>query len=398
MKSPRRWIRPSIAVLVGLLACSAGASAISPGYSLPTKRLEGAFKAALHERVASADGCYPRPVRIAAAIRHRAGLRAAVAADFTSVRRPGVVYVLKRGASCERVRLALRYKRALFVLDSARGTVRKKGAHKDNSSPGRAGPLSALAVATRTFRLARSDDPKRLLVRCPAGTLPLGGGMVTAPRPGAGGEAVYPHSYERLGAQRGWHISAILLDHTPGDTTPRRVRVQAVCGRGVVPARPTPHKTVFLMPGETRTAVARCPEGQYLFSGGFQRTDFLSHGGDFITESRALGASAWRVTAHAFGDFGGELTAIAYCVGSDRPLLARVSASTAVAAGGSAKATTPPCPPGRRLTAGGFSANGSLSALFAGGSLNRNGTWSAAGFGYFGPAERFTAYGYCLRT
>jgi hypothetical protein len=48
------------------------------------------------------------------------------------------------------------------------------------------------------------------------------------------------------------------------------------------------------------------------------------------------------------------------------------------------------------MTSGGFSFNGSRDAFFAGGSLNADGTWSATGFGWFGPADALTAYGYCL--
>ena len=40
--------------------------------------------------------------------------------------------------------------------------------------------------------------------------------------------------------------------------------------------------------------------------------------------------------------------------------------------------------------------NGSRHAFFADGSINSDGTWSATGFGYFGPAPAMTAYGYCL--
>jgi hypothetical protein len=164
-----------------------------------------------------------------------------------------------------------------------------------------------------------------------------------------------------------------------------------------------PHTTVFTKPGQTKTATARCPGGQQLMSGGFQRTDFLNDGGNYVTESRAVGSKAWRVTASAYGDYGGEVTAIAYCVKSKRPLLAEVSASSPLAFGQAATATTPGCPAGRRMTSGGFSANGSTKTFFAGGSINGDQTWSASSYGFFGgltaygPADRLTAYGYCLR-
>ena len=63
--------------------------------------------------------------------------------------------------------------------------------------------------------------------------------MSTSPPTSSDGEGIYPHSYERLGAQRGWHISVVFLDPSPGSTTPRNVTVQALCGFGVIPATPT---------------------------------------------------------------------------------------------------------------------------------------------------------------
>ena len=95
-----------------------------------------------------------------------------------------------------------------------------------------------------------------------------------------------------------------------------------------------------------------------------------------------------------------------YGAGADRDCLLRQGQEPAAHRGlgldpdhvrASATATTPTCPAGRTLTAGGFSANGSQNAFFGDGSLDRNGTWSATGYGYFGPVPSFTAYGYCLK-
>lgn len=384
--------------LLAALALPASSTAGSgAGYSKPTRILEASFKVALFLRVDSDNGCYPPPGRLARALERRTRFEVTVVTDVRSVRRELVVHVLRRGSSCGRVRLATRYKRGTFVLDSHLGTVRKKG-RGDNSAPGRPGPLRAATLATESFRITTPDRAERLMVLCPGRTFPVGGGMINERPLGAGGEGVYPHSYERLGAQRGWHVSAILLDRSRGDTTPRRVTVQALCGRGFFPGRPIPHKSVFVRPGETMTAIARCPAGQYLFSGGFQRTDVGYYGGNYVTESRAAGPRAWRVTAHAHGAFGGELTAIAYCARSGRPLLTEVSGSTPpFGAGEAARATTPRCPSGRRLAVGGFSANGSTDALLAGGYFNSGGTWTASAFGYFGPGPGLTAFGYCLR-
>jgi hypothetical protein len=223
--------------------------------------------------------------------------------------------------------------------------------------------------------------------------------MTSAPPLGPDGEGVYPHSYERLGQQRGYHVTALVIDPTPASTTPRQTTIQVVCGLGLVP-NSSPHRTVFVRRGQTNTAIATCPSGQYLFSGGFQRTNFttpfLTKAGNYITESRAIGPQAWQVTATAVGFDGGELTAIAYCARSAGPLITEVSASTPLPAGGSATATTPPCPPGLELAAGGFSFGGSQQAFFAEGHFNLDNSWSATGFGYFGATPAMTAYGYCL--
>jgi hypothetical protein len=396
-----------LAALTVLLACSASASAaVTPGHNVATKTLEGAFKIAQFERAHSADGCYPGPAAMAAAIRDETDFRAGVAKSFKSAKRSGVVYVIKRSARCGHVSLAFRAKAGLWALDSTEGTVEVLGkgggrGNRRDAVVGGRGPLRALKMITKTLRLNRADETQRGIVLCPKGRYPLGGGMINAPPVGPDGEGIYPHSYERLGAQRGWHINPTLFDPeailTPNPpTTPRTVTLQVVCGKGLVPAS-APRKSVFLRSGESGTATARCRKGQVLMAGGFQRTNFRSTGGSFATESRAVGKKAWRVSGRAFGGAGGELTAIAYCDRNKRPLLAEVTASAPLPFGQSATATTPPCPKGRRLTSGGFTANGSNDIFFAGGSLNSDRTWSASAYGFFGPAPSLTAFGYCLR-
>ncbi|MGH2984650.1 MAG: hypothetical protein ACRDK5_10445 [Solirubrobacterales bacterium] len=361
-----------------------------------------AFKATLFVRAGDPEGCYPALARLAPLIRQSQHLRADVAASDKAVHRSGVVYVIEEGTSCNRLRLALRAPDGLYTLDSDEGPVQPPGLARKRNVLGGVGDLGKPIVVSKAFRLKGPNETQRLAVNCPGSSATLGGGMISNPPLGSDGEGIYPHSYERLGVQRGWHISATLIDPTPDSTTPRQVRIQAVCATGLIPATPSPHTTVFILPGQTKSATASCPRGQYLFSGGFQRTDFRNFGlpdggGDYVTESRAIDPRTWRVTGHAFGEFGGELTAIVYCVGHDRPLLREVSASVPLPDGESATATTSPCPGGRQLTSGGFSANGSQDAFFAAGSINRDGTWSATAFAYFGPAPSLTAYGYCIR-
>ena len=384
-----------VAVLVGLVVVPS-ALGIKAGFSIPTKRLEAAYKTALFERRFNPDGCYPAPKQLAKAIHRSSHHKVGVASNTKHLANLNEVYVLKQGTNCEHLRMALRAVGGIYVLDSKQGTVRLQG-HRGASTPGLARPLTNLTLATKTFRVSKPDTAPRLQTICPGGKYPVGGGMTTSPPTSADGEGIYPHSYERLGAQLGWHISVVFLDPSRGSTTARDVTVQAVCGFGVIPATPTPHKTVYLRPGETKTVTARCPSHQYLVSGGFQRTDFRSDGGDYVTESKASGSRAWTVSGHAYGIGSGELTAIAYCARMKQPRLPEVAPSPApVASGDSASTPTPACPAGKRLASGGFSTNGSTNALFAQGTINPNGTSSASAYGFFGAAPQLTAYGYCL--
>jgi hypothetical protein len=251
----------------------------------------------------------------------------------------------------------------------------------------------AVTMNTASFTLNRPNRAQRLTVGCPGRQRPLGGGMTSSPQPSASGEGVYPHSYERLGVQNGWHVTAVLFDPDRRSTQARNVTLQVTCGPRLGHVTP-PHTTKYVKPGHTKSAVARCPGHRRLFAGGFQRTDFVAHGGNYVLESRAISGRAWRVTAHAFGAFGGQVTAIAYCTRSKRPLLMPVEATTSLGSG-VGTATTPACPPGTQLTSGGFSTNGSTSVFFTSGMINPDGTWSASGYNW-GSGASFTAYGYCL--
>jgi hypothetical protein len=384
-----------ISVLVTALVITASALGIRAGFNLATKRLEAAYKIALFERRFSDNGCYPPPRKLARALQKATHRKVGVAANTRYLANLNEVYVLRRGTSCEHLRMALRAVGGIYVLDSKQGTVRLQG-HRGAPTPGLARRLTDLVLATKVFRVTKPDTAPRLQTICPGGRFPVGGGMATTPPTSADGEGIYPHSYERLGAQLGYHISVVFLDPSRASTTPRDVSVQALCGFGVIPATPTPHKTVYLRPGQTKTVTARCPKGQFLVSGGFQRTDFRSDGGDYVTESRAKGTRAWTVSGHAYGVGSGELTAIAYCARMKRPKLIEVASSPApIAAGQSATATTPACPAGNRLVSGGFSTGGSINSFFAQGTINHDNTFSVSNYGFFGPVSGLTAYGYC---
>jgi hypothetical protein len=394
---------PVVAVLAGVLACSPAANAerTGAGHNPATTKLENAFKIALYFRSISNDGCYPPAQSLARKItKDPRGLRVGVARGAGSLPRSRMVFVLRRGTTCSKVMMALRDSSGLYILNSALGTIRVQGRRGPRIEPGKPGPPRSVRIISKTFKAAGSDHADRFTALCPGNTYPIGGGMLANQPPDPDGEGVYPHSYERLGAQRGFHVTTVLYDLSWDSTTPRKVTVQAVCARGQIPQNPTPHKTVFILPGQTKSAIARCPKGQQLITGGFQRTNFASDGGNYVTESRAVGTRAWKVTGSAFigtgTTGGGELTAIAYCVRSNKRILTEVaSAPVPVAQGANASATTPKCPGSLRLTTTGFALD-SRNAFYAGSSINSDETTTANAFGYFGPAN-LTAYGYCQR-
>ena len=269
------------------------------------------------------------------------------------------------------------------------GTAFGSGAHSSKAKVAK-----SVTIRHKTFTMTRPDEKRRLTVGCPGKQRPLGGGMTSSPPPSAGGEGAYPHSYERLGVQRGWHVTAVLYDPDHRSTQSRNVTMQVVCGPRLGHVTP-PHKTKFVKPGQTKTVIATCPGRRHLFSGGFQRTDFISRGGNYVIESRAISSKSWKVVAHAFGQFGGEITAIAYCTRSKRPLVSEISNSISLGPG-YGTTTTPACPPGTRMTAGGFSSNGSTTTFLTNGIINQDGTWSASGYNW-GSGATLTGYGYCLR-
>jgi hypothetical protein len=252
----------------------------------------------------------------------------------------------------------------------------------------------ALSLESQTYQMSGADSKQRLTVRCPGKSLPYSGGMLTDPL-GPDGEGVYPHSYERLGVQRGWHVTPVLYAPTVYRSTSRSVTLQVVCGPRLGPVS-SPHATVFVGPGESRTATATCPRGNRLLAGGFQRTNFVTRGGNYVTESRAVSDRAWQVSGSAFGNFGGELTAIAYCLRSRGSLVNEVSAQTPLPLSTSATATTPTCPSGSTLVAGGFATSPSGPALVSSAQFNQDGSWSATAFNRFGPDATISAHGYCM--
>jgi hypothetical protein len=258
---------------------------------------------------------------------------------------------------------------------------------------------SPRGVYTRTFKMKRSDQKQRMVVRCPGGRYPLGGGMFNSPPISADGEGIYPHSYERLGVQQGFHTTPVYWGGGGSRGTPTRyVTLQVACIRRWMGHVTPPHRTKYVAPGQTKTVVAKCPGSRrHLIGGGFQRTDFVSRGGNYVTESRATSSKTWRVTASAFGGFGGEITAIAYCLRRGHPLVKQVASRTvSILEGEVGYVRTPPCPKKRRLVYGGFRTAPQKGSFMTDGRFHRNQSWSTAAYNHFGPTVNLTAYGYCF--
>jgi hypothetical protein len=90
-------------------------------------------------------------------------------------------------------------------------------------------------VATQGYTLDKADDRTRMTVECPGGKEPYGGGFLTSPPPGDDGQGIYPNSYERLGQQRGYHITAALINPNRTAVVPRNLTLQVICGKKIGP-------------------------------------------------------------------------------------------------------------------------------------------------------------------
>jgi hypothetical protein len=276
---------------------------------------------------------------------------------------------------------------AVAVLVPALAPAKKPKAKVRN--PGK------LVTATQTYHLDKVDDYQRMTVGCPGGKEPYGGGFLTNPPPNLG-QGVYPNSYERLGQQGGYHVTATLINPVKTQVVPRDVTLQVVCGKKIGPID-DPHTIAQFGPGDgPKTLVAKCPKKQSLIGGGYQQTNGVTDGGVIATESHRVSTRSWQVVAYDPGGFAGTAVSIGYCVRSKKSLVTELSGSVTIPQRGTDTATTPPCPAGRQLVFSGFSAPSNGSIRFLGEGFNPDGSTSATGFNAGAPAT-LTAYSYCLR-
>jgi hypothetical protein len=222
---------------------------------------------------------------------------------------------------------------------------------------------------------------------------PYGTFMSASPGIFAGGEGVYPHSFERLGAQHGYHITPVLFDPM-APSTPRSVTLGVVCGPDPGKAGAV-HTFMDVPPGSMTTAVARCPGKRKLFAGGFNLFNFTGTGGTYPTQAEAIDAKTWTVSAASFGTKGGQIAAIAYCRKGPGSF-SFTEAATTIAPGTAGTVTTPACPKKRPLVAGGFETTPHGALMFGSSAINPNRTYGAEGYNRSGAPATFEAYGYCL--
>ena len=265
-------------------------------------------------------------------------------------------------------------------------------------------PKLKLVGNTRIF--SRPNESPRAVVRCPGKLIPYGGAVHADPDPDTRGEGVYPHSYERLGMQAGFHSTPVLFDPTPAQGARRyAVSLQVKCGRK--PGKlADPHDIAYNIPsGRTVTLVAKCPKKAVLIGGGFQRAAFENAGGVYPTESRAISKRKWQTTGTAFGSIKNDFVSIGYCMASPKrkPLIKQVSASTTIPPRRVGFVTTPPCPRKRKMVWNGFDVSpkpggpAQRAVLFADGIFNRDQSFTASAWNGSGVTARLTAYGYCMK-
>ena len=226
--SLRASLSATLALAGLLLSAQAAFGVLQGGYDEATRKLEEGFKIVATERIGSDTECYPAPEEIAALLRREMGIEVVLASNLDSVQGFDLVNVIREETECNRLVLAIRAgaKGRVFVLDSDYGPVYVQGGGglSEESLAGGTGPLRDLTAATSVFRMHSLDETARFEVHCPEGTSPLGGGMFNATPLGGDGEGIYPHSYERLGVQSGFHVTATLIDPSTARTTPHRGR------------------------------------------------------------------------------------------------------------------------------------------------------------------------------
>jgi hypothetical protein len=258
-------------------------------------------------------------------------------------------------------------------------------------------------ITDSSLQMSKPNESPRAVALCPGGLEPYGGGQYATPGPSPDGEGVYPHSYERLGAQSGFHTTPVLYDPEPRTTGTYQVTLQSLCTKKFGKVA-DPHDIALGVPsGTTVTLVATCPKRSVLIGGGFQRMAFEFAGGVYPNESRAISKTQWQATGTAFGTIKNDAVSIGYCMASPKrkPLLSEVSSQVQIAPGQVGVTTTPPCTGGRELISNGFDTTPKTGVqagtFFSDGKINPDQTFTASAWNGGTSTSVLTAYGYCMK-
>ena len=297
------------------------------------------------------------------------------------------------------------------------------------AAPDRSRAAKLRLINDASLVMSAANESPRAVVICPGKLEPYGGAQSASPSPLPGeGEGVYPHSYERLGAQSGFHSTPVLYDPftsrdtrevvvvqppvgppitqtVNGATRSYTVLLQVLCANKFGKVS-DPHDIALDVPsGTSLTLNARCEGKTVLIGGGFQRMAFEAAGGVYPQESRMISKTEWQATGVAFGTIKNDAVSIAYCMGSPKKkqLLTEVSNTVAIAPGQVGFTTTPSCPGKRSLISSGFDLNpktggpAQTAMLFADGIINPDDSFTGSAYNGTSVTGTLTAYGYCIK-
>jgi hypothetical protein len=185
----------------------------------------------------------------------------------------------------------------------------------------------------------------------------------------------------------------------------------AYCAKAGRSVRVTSDK-VYVAPKSADVAIATCPGGSEVISGGFATPGFSDKGPRILPlTSKRVGKSQWRVEAANMGgddssgqtqeDRAGTLVAYAYCL-DDGPKIVTRHKRKATGEMGVAKAVKVRCPRGMKALSGGFdanlyfSANPTAAGVIASKRVGHGRAWRLAAISISNGSATVTAYAYCM--
>jgi hypothetical protein len=256
--------------------------------------------------------------------------------------------------------------------------------------------FSRIVTRSKTDSVANPGGKASATVGCPGGKRRVSGGFATNVEPVDG-----PIMLRSQGGRRAWRAGARVFALI-GENY--RVTSFVYCARHA-PHESTEKDSATIAHGERKRAIAVCPRGTRVISGGFVTAfDGVPYQGNIIDTSRRIGSRKWvTVAGHTSNGPPEELTSIAYC--GDSPRLSEASKTTRVDDTTPVAPATATCPRGTRAVSGGFKSKALPDTTFTAAALPRASKlsgkrgWKAVGVqpgvGGTGLSFDWTAYAYC---